>query len=124
VTLDDNIIMFVSNITTVFLNNLLRVLFPCHDTNEYRNTGIVQALPPFISPYYPPSATFSKSSVTVLFFRHGCVPLKEKNHILNGVDIHNSMLSITTFPSTVFGSKVIPYIFFITTAVRSFDKML
>ena len=42
-TLDDN--MFVSNIRAVFLkkSNLLCVFFPCHDTNEYRDTGIVPA---------------------------------------------------------------------------------
>jgi hypothetical protein len=44
VTLDDNI-MFVSNIRAVFLKKLNQpVLFPCHDTNEYHDTGIVQAL--------------------------------------------------------------------------------
>ena len=45
-TLDDNIMMSVSNIRAVFLKKLnpLSVLFPCHDTNEYRDTGIVPAL--------------------------------------------------------------------------------
>lgn len=38
--LDENI-MFVSNIRKL---NLLRVLFLGHDTNEYRDTGIVPAL--------------------------------------------------------------------------------
>ena len=35
--------MFVSNIRAVFLKkfNRLRVLFPCHGTYEYHNTGIV-----------------------------------------------------------------------------------
>jgi hypothetical protein len=38
--------MFVSNIKAVFLKKLkpLRVLFPCNDTNEYDDTGIVLAL--------------------------------------------------------------------------------
>ena len=46
VTMDDNIMMFHSNIRDVFLNKLnpLCVLFPLHDTNEYCNTGIVPAL--------------------------------------------------------------------------------
>lgn len=43
VTLDDIIMLFVSNIMAVFLkkSNPLAVLFPCHDSNKYRNTGIV-----------------------------------------------------------------------------------
>ena len=38
--------MFVSNIRTVFLkkSNPLRVLFPYHDTNKHRDTGIVPAV--------------------------------------------------------------------------------
>ena len=45
-TLDDNIIIFVSNIRVVFLKklHLLRVFFPCHTTNEYCASGIVLAL--------------------------------------------------------------------------------
>ena len=38
-TLNDNIMMFVSNIRAVF-----RVLFPCHDTNENCDAGIAPAL--------------------------------------------------------------------------------
>lgn len=46
VTLDENIMMFVSNITAVFLKkfNPLRVLFLCHDINVYHDIGIVLAL--------------------------------------------------------------------------------
>ena len=38
--------MFVFNIRAVFLKklNLLHVLFPYHDTNEYGETGILPAL--------------------------------------------------------------------------------
>ena len=38
--------MFDSNIRAVFLKRLtpLRVLFPCHDTNEYCDAGIVPDL--------------------------------------------------------------------------------
>ena len=45
-TVDDNIMMFVSNIKAVFLKklNLLHVLFPYHDTDPYRDIGIVPAL--------------------------------------------------------------------------------
>ena len=45
-TLDDNIMMFVSNIRELFLKKLnpLRVLFPCHNTNDYGNTVITPAL--------------------------------------------------------------------------------
>ena len=45
-TLDDNIMMFVSNIRAVFLNNLnvLCVLFPFRGTSEFRDIGIVMAL--------------------------------------------------------------------------------
>jgi hypothetical protein len=41
VTLDDNIMMFVSNIRAGFLKrlNLLCVLFPCHGINEEGATG-------------------------------------------------------------------------------------
>lgn len=37
----DNIMVFVSNIRTVFLNklNMFHVFFPCHDTSEYCDTG-------------------------------------------------------------------------------------
>ena len=51
--------IFVSNIWVIFLNKLnpLGVLFPCHDTNEWLDTGIVPALvsvfPAALSP--PPS---------------------------------------------------------------------
>lgn len=43
VTLGDKIMLFVSNISTVFLKKLnqLHVLFLCHNTSEYRNTGFV-----------------------------------------------------------------------------------
>ena len=44
--LDDNIMMFVSNSRAVFLKkfNHLCVLFPCHDTKEYSDTGMIAVL--------------------------------------------------------------------------------
>ena len=41
--MDDNIMMFAPNTMAVFLKkfNLVCVWFPCHSTNEYRDTGIV-----------------------------------------------------------------------------------
>ena len=52
VTLDDNI-MFVSNFRAVFLKklNLLRDLFPCHDTNKNRDAGILPARLPIYCSY-------------------------------------------------------------------------
>jgi hypothetical protein len=46
VILDANIIMFVSNIRAVFSTKLMpvRVLFPCHYTNKYHDTGVFPAL--------------------------------------------------------------------------------
>lgn len=45
-TLDNNTMMFVSNIRTVFIKKLhpFHVLFPCRDTKEYGGTGVVPAL--------------------------------------------------------------------------------
>jgi hypothetical protein len=68
VFLDDNI-MFVSNIRAVSLKkfNMLCVLFPCHNTNEYRDTGIVPALVTW-------KCTFELPKTTLWVLVYHCFP--------------------------------------------------